>query len=212
MELTKNTLNHLITYLQAHGYPDSTFAVEYRVGKFRIDLAIIDPETKLPIQIFELKSRNDAQNRKMGTNQLKTFLNELKTDIPAYLVFPKSSNPFFEIEICSQETTNQDGIIAKDEELFFNFQFQKQARVKEQLDAIKDKKETTIDHFKWVCWAMAMLLFGFIILQKFNCISVPLDYDDLIIVGAIIVLVLLPFTSKINILGVEINRLENRSK
>jgi hypothetical protein len=98
MELAKGILKALLDYLIAHGYPQNTFAVEYQIGQFRVDLAIIDPETDIPIQIFEIKPDKNEHSRELGRKQLENFLTELKQSIPAYLVFPKESEPYFEIE------------------------------------------------------------------------------------------------------------------
>ena len=42
MELEKDTLRALIAYLTAHGYPPESLAIEYPIGKYRVDLAVID--------------------------------------------------------------------------------------------------------------------------------------------------------------------------
>jgi len=69
MELEKNTFEALIKYLKAHGYPDSSLAIEYQADKkHRIDLAIIDPETNLPIQIFEIKSKDTRRLKILGNS------------------------------------------------------------------------------------------------------------------------------------------------
>ncbi|HBS88482.1 MAG TPA: hypothetical protein DEA97_18125 [Bacteroidales bacterium] len=211
MELDKDTLKALIKYLQSHNYPDSTFAIEYKTGKYQIDLAIIDSETNLPVQIFEVKNNKDDKTRKFGREQLKRYLDSLGMIIPAYLVFPKNAEPYFEIERYLPEDIEKDYELIGHES-FFNFNFQKQARLSEKIESIKGKKETLQDSFKYVSWIMSLILVLIIVLQKFKLICVEFDTIDLLIIGSSILLIILPFTSSINILGVEIRRLEKTTK
>ncbi|MCK5708754.1 MAG: hypothetical protein KAI43_13990 [Candidatus Aureabacteria bacterium] len=75
MELEKNTFEALVNYLKSHGYPESSLAIEYKAGKrYRIDLAIIDPETNIPIQIFEIKSKDNRSIREFGKRQFRVAI------------------------------------------------------------------------------------------------------------------------------------------
>ena len=56
MEREESTLHRLIDYLLAHGYPEESLAIEFPIGRrFRADIAVVDPRTRLPVAIFELK-------------------------------------------------------------------------------------------------------------------------------------------------------------
>jgi molybdopterin-guanine dinucleotide biosynthesis protein A len=98
METEKDTLNALLGYLEQHGYPKDSLALEYKAGNFRVDLAVIDPKTDILIQIFEIKNKKDEQAINDARLRLKSILTALKSSgIPAYLVFPKDTPPFFEV-------------------------------------------------------------------------------------------------------------------
>lgn len=40
-KLEQDTLIALIEYLKEHGYPESCLAIEWPVGKYRVDLAVL---------------------------------------------------------------------------------------------------------------------------------------------------------------------------
>ena len=139
MQLEKNTFEALINYLKVHGYPETSLAIEYQVdAKHRVDLAIIDPESNLPIQIFEIKSKDTKQIKEFGKQQLKTYLNALKTkDLPAYLVFPASNEPYFRIERISFEDEENINIIDTKNYTNYdllNFSMQKQSRLSRKIE------------------------------------------------------------------------------
>lgn len=209
MELEKDTFEALVDYLKKHGYPASSIAIEYPVGnKHRLDLAIIDPKSDLPIQIFEVKSKKDKRHIEFGKQQLKTYLSSLKqSDIPAYLVFPKDSHPFFEIQRVKidteEEASELDDIHSYG---LLNFQMQKQSRLAARIEKTKDKKDTTTTNFNRICWGLSVALFILLIVIKFTSFS--LDATELTILAASVLLAIIPFASKLKILGVEFERLQ----
>ncbi len=207
MQLDKGTLDALLEYLLNHGYPKSSFAIEYNTGRYRIDLAILDPKTNLPIQIFEIKSKKNNDLIKMGKEQLKKYLNELKLiDVPAYLVFPSVNEPYFEVErITIDEQSNIDSESIEGYNIL-NFNMQKQTRVIEKIEKTKIDKDKARDSFKIVCWILSALLVLLLIIQKTSLIS--LDTIDISILGAAIGLFIIPFANKLKILGIEFERFQ----
>jgi hypothetical protein len=97
MELERDTLDNLISYLMKHGYPEDSFAVEYNMNNYRADLAIIDKKMNTPLMIFEIKSKKSDQLREMGKKQLERIVGKFPT-VPMYLVYPRNAEPYFEIE------------------------------------------------------------------------------------------------------------------
>lgn len=212
MELERETLDNLITYLKSHGYPDESFAIEYKIGKLRIDLAIIDPESQLPILVFEVKSRFNQQSIAFGKRQLEIYIKELKDNsIPAYLVFPKKTNPFFSIHRISLNTeTNEIVEEQVTDKTELNFLMQKQSRISERIEKNKTERKSTIDKFSWVSWGIAIIILAIGILKKLKIIIV--DTTDLAIIGACIGLIILPFSNKLKFLGMEFERFEMTQK
>ncbi len=207
MELEKNTFNKLIEYLKDHGYPEESFAIEYKIGKYRADLVIIDPKLKIPIILFEVKSVKNQRTMDFGKSQIKKYLTELKDmTIPSYLVFPAEYSPFFQMErifIGEKNEVNQEPL--HDEE-FLNYIYQRNARISEKYEKKKTEKKRAIDIFKIVCWCLAAIIITIGILNKISKINV--NAIDLSLLGVAIGLFIIPYANKIKILGMEFERLE----
>lgn len=208
MELERETLNNLIKYLKTHGYPEESFGVEYQLGKYRIDLAIIDPQSKLPILIFEVKSKINSQIIDSGKRQIEIYLKELRDNsIPTYLVFPNRKSPYFTIKklILNHKTNKIDEELVSDT-LELDFLMQKQSRISEQIEKNKTERKSTVDKFSWVSWAIALIILIIGILKKLKILII--DTTDLAIIGACIGLIILPFSNKLKFLGMEFERFE----
>lgn len=169
MLFEKQTLDYLINYLKKHGYPDSSFAIEYKIGKQRIDLAIIDPDTQIPIIVFEVKSRKSKESLVFGKRQIESYIKNLPDmSVPAYLVFPKENEPFFEVQrIKFDSETNsviEEAVIDKSQ---LDFSMQKQSRISERIEKNQREWTTTIDMFKLISWFLAILILVIGILNKF---------------------------------------------
>lgn len=92
--------NLFIKKLVNEGYPTNSIVVDYRVKNVRADVAVIDPVTKEPIAIYEIKKRSNAIARNIGFTQLHRFLEECgDPNIPAFLVtYTGASSDAFVIE------------------------------------------------------------------------------------------------------------------
>lgn len=212
MQLERETFDNLIKYLKEHGYPDSSFAIEYKLGKQLIDLAIIDPDTQIPIIVFEVKSKKSKQSIDFGKRQIESYLKYLPdTSVPAYLVFPSEKEPFFEVQrILFDSEKNEmieEPVIDKSQ---LDFTMQKQARISERIEKNQKERTSTIDKFKWLSWILAIVIFGIGILNKIKLITI--DTTDLAVIGAGFGLIILPFASKLKFLGMEFERFEMTKK
>lgn len=67
----KNLIENLKQYLISHGYPENSIITEYKLGKYRADLVVIDNETNSPMQLFELKSTNNKKTYRNGEDTIK---------------------------------------------------------------------------------------------------------------------------------------------
>ncbi len=210
MELEKNTFLALIEYLKNHGYPDSSFAVEYNFGKFRVDLAVIDSDTNNPIQIYEIKSEKNQKIKEFGEKHLKKVISEIGYEIPSFLVYPKNSEPYFFAERVSFKAEERD--LLSDEKMqnrfksFSNYQWQKQTQNSEYQKKKEKKVKNVKDYFKWLCWIFAFILISMVILIKIELLKIKFDTNELIILGFAIALVFFPFASKIDAFGISIDR------
>ncbi len=207
MQTDSDIASRLIAHLIAQGYPKDSIAVEYQIGKNRrIDLVVLDIMKNIPIQIFEIKSAKNSETIQRGKEQLKEFLSFLKNkNTPAYLVFPNENEPNFEIVDIKTLDIDQKQEFSENLAFAFNYNAQRNARIAEEANLIKKEKEHEVDRFKITCWIIAGVILVGGILAKL--LEYKLEATDLTIIGAAIVLILVPYGSKIKILGIEFERL-----
>ncbi|WZL80231.1 hypothetical protein QBE53_10485 [Vallitaleaceae bacterium 9-2] len=205
MELERDLMDKFLTYLLEHGFPEESLLTEYKAGRGRVDLAVIDTTTQLPIMLFELKSRKRRDFVRMGTDQLRRYVQELNLpeEIPTYLVFPKDVDPFFEVIEVDANISNLDVAEYKSVKSI-DYNLQRKARLAEKANKAEKKKEEVVDRFSLVSWILAGILFGIGVGSKIW--SFTLSATDLTLLGAIIGLIIAPFASKIKFWGIEFER------
>lgn len=96
----QDVLQNLLNYLTEKGYPQDCLLMNYKLGKYRADLVITNPETHVPLQIFAYQSQKDHQSVDLGKQQLKAFIKEAaqnNPDVIGYLLFSNDEEPFFEV-------------------------------------------------------------------------------------------------------------------
>lgn len=98
MTLDTDIIRRLIDYLRSHSYPESSFAIEYSIGNHKVDLAILDPKTKLPVILFQIQPRENDIQSGVVHQPLKSLIEFLDYTIPAYHVYPITTDPFFDFE------------------------------------------------------------------------------------------------------------------
>ena len=210
----QDTFEKLVSYLIAHGYPKETIAIEYKLDKFSVDLAIIDPKTNIPIQFFEVKSSKSDRSIEYGKEQLRRFLSKIKDkSIPTYLVFPAVNEVGFEIQRVELNQNNNDKeYVAEAQSVIqtINYPGQRNARYSEKIIAKKEKKDNTQLIISIICWIFApcILVIGILNFTKI----IKLTVIDLAILAGVLGIVLIPFGAKINILGIELELLKKEKK
>lgn len=210
MELERTTYEHLKKYLIEHGYPKNSIASEFQISRnCRVDVAIIDKELNTPIQLFEIKSSNNPSHIKVGIEQLQRDLSFLeKKDIPCFLVFPKSSQPYFEIRRVdlSQTKTNETFMEEKNAKnpIILDYEAQRLSRRVRKSEKLTEQREKIIDWFRVVCWIMAFIILVIALLYQLGILVI--DAYLLFLLSVIVALIVIPFVEKVKILGVEISR------
>jgi hypothetical protein len=216
MKMVYNTqlemINRFIECLLNNNYPKESIAVEYNVGeRYRVDIAIIDPNRKVPIQFFEIKKIKNNETLFSGKKQLqryRSFFSE--KNIPAYLVFPKDVTPYF--EIINIDIDNDDLKINKNDteykngNIILNYHAHLNARISENIQTIKKEEKKVVDIFKIESWIIGIVVFIIGFLSKIGLFT--LDAKDLSLLGITIALFLIPYAGKLKILGLEFERLK----
>lgn len=199
-ELTeRNLIIRLKNYLLKHGYPEESILIEYKIGRYRADLVVIDTQTNIPIQIFELKARKNEQSIQMGKRQLESYMEyakKINPDIITYLVFPKDTSPYFEaIDINTDEEVTTDA---------FNYKNQAHRGRVAKEELIKDKKNEAVDNLKIITYILIISAAIFLILDI--CCIIPMTNYRLYLILIIIVLVLLPYYETIKVANFELTQ------
>lgn len=204
MERELNVLNSLIDFLISHGYPKESLVVEWKVGNnLYVDLAVIDPISNNVVAIFEIKRRKTVETLNLAKQQLikyKTAMGEQK--VPAYIVFYNGNNnpPFDMYYIKPQESDEVEEIVEVPSYSIF-----KNAVLQKTILETKEKRKSTLTSFQIVCWIMALFIFILLIMDLSDVIK--LSAERLTMLGATVGLIIIPFASKLKILGMEFERL-----
>lgn len=196
----KNLIENLKQYLIRHGYPENSMIAEYKLGKYRADLVVIDIETNSPMQLFELKSNNNKRNVDMGRQQLSKFLQEarkLNADVIGYLVFPDDNSPFFKIINPETESTKKDNFD-------LNYQDQIVRSRSAKTEIIKTKKVETVDEFKKKINILLEVLSIIFVLDVLEILN--LNNIHLYLILIMILLYVLPYYEEIKIFNFELKK------
>lgn len=196
-------VQRLKEYLISHGYPEKSIITEYKVGMFRVDLAVIDLTTNLPAQIFEIKARDELDVIKKGRDFLKCIDQELKySDVLYYLVVP--SNNQIGLTIKPLDGIKETG------EFIPNYKDNVNRVQNAKIDKCNKQTRDAISILQTVSWALAFicLLILYVDLHCEKIITMERIYTML----AIFVLIMLPFFHNIKIFGMELSSLKDIRK
>ena len=215
MELEKDLLNALISYLRERGYPTESFAIEFPVdkkGRRRVDLAVLNPDTQQPIALFELKERRTPSAETTGRRQLEIYLSALEVkSIPTYLVFSRIGTPPFEIV---QVSIPEEKITEAKEEVKFagipSYEILVNSERNASLPLKKNAYKRQVDGFTAVSLILASFVFGLLVAVLRRQLSISATELTLLVI--FVGLVLLPWASRIKFAGIEFERMKKRER
>jgi len=205
VERQESTLGRLIEYLLAHGYPEESLAIEFPIGgKYRADIAVVDPTSRLPVAILELKRYDDERSRSLGRQQLDKFLKALGTQsVQTYLVWTTNEPPYFEIE--RYVPSSQDGETEAREQIEgIPFDIQRQSVRSGRIEEKRKKERSWRRGFIACSGSLAAILFALLGLELAGVVR--FGTASLLILGGASVALLLPFYERIKFYGIELNR------
>lgn len=202
MEIERTLADKFIRYLKKHGYPEESIVYEWKTGNVLVDIAILDIETRMPIALFELKSRNlIQQNKKMLEIQLQRYLeNREELSAPFYLVYEADNRNGFVVQKVEKRG---EEIIYVDSEVLDGGIMQNtfdSKWVKKKLD----KKDKKIDSLEITSLVLGVGVAVILVLDMMGIIQ--MTTNRLILLGLIIGLILFRFLQSFKILGIEAER------
>jgi len=209
----KELINKLIENLKIQGVSEDSIALEWPIdNRHRVDLAIIDKILNKPIAIFEIKGRKDKRRDDDAKSQINRYASLLKDqNIPLFIVFPsQNEDDSLEITRVKQDSDDEGLLEFYSSDQIPNMAILKNsARQKTLFDLLKEK-ENAIKNFQLVCWLMGFCCLIILLLNIANI--VVLTTERIALIGVVLGLFLLPFASKIKILGFEFERVKDAGK
>ena len=192
------------------GYPKESFVVNLPIGKnFNFDLTIINPTSGDFLYIFEYKTFDSSKDR-LGTN-FKRWIKRMKDKNISLLV----NEVFFIIKdrANSQVLTY---LVDLKQELFKEVELEKEIKPffsetikikSEKIANTKIEKKNSITLFTIICIVLGVTVSCILLLDILYIID--MTTNRLILLGAIILIFLSPFASKVKIANIEFERLLN---
>ncbi len=217
MQLYKNTADALVSYLLKHGYPESRIAFEWGDRQFAIDIVVLANDNVTPISIFEIKGSRTNESYLLGIEQLRRAVRRLDFSVQCSLVFGIDEAPYFiaydvtnivysNAEIRPFENTRSES--SKYQPV--RYEYLTLGVEPKLLNHEKVKKQERIDRMKWFCWLLIpVAAITVLVLDKQHVL--PLTTERLVIIGAVFIVLLLPFFSEISIKDISMKR-DNSTK
>ena len=209
MEKDEELQDIVVAYLVSHGYPEESIILEWKISdKYRVDLAVLDNNSKSPIALFEFKRHRDQRTENMAIEQLKTYANVLGDNtIPCYVVFGHELDPYFELFFLTK-VDGKDSL--KPIVQVPSFTNVKNNSISKNIAKTTKEKKRTFNWFKFICWILALLIALLLFFDFNGCIVI--SAERLGIIAIIVGLIIVPFARKLSILGLEFERLQDDKK
>lgn len=177
------------------------------IQKFIPDFALVDPKTKSPLAVFEVKSRTNG-SLEASLKQIREYICSLvDRSVLGYVVLPSESGEGFEFY-----TENENGIKKVPVEYLRIASLTLDRSVATKGVLMKEKKETT-DQFLRLCFFISLITFSIALADFiFSIYEISLlSTERMTLLCASIVLVIIPYVEKFKFLGIEIERAQKES-
>ncbi|HCC25351.1 MAG TPA: hypothetical protein VJB13_00020 [Candidatus Nanoarchaeia archaeon] len=212
MERDEDLLIAVINFLLQHGYPKESLVMEWPIKqRYRADLAVVDPDTNKAVALFEFKRRKTPESTKMALRQLETYTKAMgKEEVPTYVVFGKEGEVPFEIYHIEKGADGEEPLLSTALKKIPDFLFFKNSKFRKLIDQAEKQRKEAIDYFLVGCWMLAIGGVVLLIVDFRGLIQITAERLSLIFLVA--VLFVIPFASKLKILGVEYERLKKKAE
>ena len=210
----KDLKERFVQYLIQHNYPPDRIVLEWGDGTYFVDIAIIADDLVTPLAFFEVKEAISYNEMKHISEKIKAYIKKLGVSVPVYIVFPDSKLvgqfeiiDLFEI-LDSPKTTVEEGEDfkkARNTGGTISYQTLESGSESKIVAARRVQRKKSIDKLKLVCWLVIPII-GFILILLDAFEKYVFSNERLIVFGAILVVVLLPFFSEITFGDVSVKR------
>ena len=192
--------------IEHKGYPPESLILDYRITpQSRADILIVERHKLLPLGLIELK-RRAKKSYEDASLQIDKYLDDIRRDLPAYLISFTDDGGFRTLRF-DHETKLLEPI-----DFFAEFPDYDSLVIGQATAELHEKEQTkkrTVDHFKVICYTLALILILLFILKKADVIT--FTSEDMMFLGAIVALFIIPNAAQLKMLGVEY-RAKNEEK
>lgn len=210
----KDLKERFVQYLIQHDYPQNRIVSDWGNGSFFIDIAIMADDLVTPLAFFEVKKAISIAEAEYIAEKIKAYIKKLNISVPVYIVFPDSKlvgqfevlNLFEMLEPLNESNTkleNED--ISNMSSGVLSYQTLENGAKSKIIAAKQVQRKKSIDNLKLVCWLVIPII-GFILILLDAFEKYVFSNERLIVFGAILVVVLLPFFSEITFGDVSVKR------
>jgi hypothetical protein len=197
--------NMVIDFLKSKDFKNSSILQEVSISvdsrkRIYADIILINEETKDYLAVIEIKRLLTTENIHKAKQQIHSYLQVLQRhNLAGYIIGLDENN---EITIYS---IDQDGKWEKlSIENFPNYDSLSATEEKKRELSKNIKKKKNVDIFMWICIAAAIISCTLLVLSILDIIK--LDDKEMSLFLLSIVLVIVPFVAKLEILGIVFER------
>ena len=212
MELYKKTEELFVDYLKRHGYPEESISLEWGNTLCAIDIVVLASDLITPIAVYEFKGQKTLETVKRGIAQLKRAVQLFDITVTCSLVFGANSSAGFEVVDVTEyvynniETADLTEIMAPQPlKKPVSYQIMQASATNKAVSNRLKRKQKKVDRIKWLCWllfpALAIVL---LLLDAFGIYQITAL--RLSVIGAAVVIILIPFFSEISLKDVSLKR------
>ena len=199
-----------IKYLSAHGYPKNKILNGFAVTKLlHVDVVVFDKNATAPIAFFEIKSgRLSIERINRVVKYFKDIIISTGLNVPCYLVRFLNEEKFqifdltdyinYELPTSTQQIFDKEIDLPAYETQTMRVEVKN--KIKRQIDS--KKKIDALKIFSWVIIPLVSIL-----LQVLDSLGIyEFNTERLIILGATVIIALLPFFSEISFKDFSVKR------
>jgi hypothetical protein len=189
--------------LKLADFPQEYIVRDWSVGrKYRADMALLDPVSRAPVAVIELRKDLDEDSIRTARKELESFADAIgNPGVRQYIgTLERGTVRLFKVPREVAAATKEDLIPAKLPAFDHLVSTARAAMVSDKRVQHRERG----DLFKWVCWAMALLVVAVLVVDAFGWYT--LNEARLALIGAAAALVVIPFASRLKMLGVEFER------
>ncbi len=190
-------------------------------GKRRADLVVYEPsDATTPLAVFEMKRefnphRWDEEFQRAAL-QIKGWLQSANLElaplsIPVFLVtFSKESPDLTFYQFSGDWVSGKmDALYTAPLDDLPTYSTLAEQRRRTDVGVIKKEEKTAVDHFKWLCWGLALAVTALLIVDWMGWHTITVT--QLSLIGTIAALVVFPYVTKLKVLGIEMERAKNEA-